>query len=65
MQTKDKVLWYVLGAVTGWIAFYLIFVVGGFTLTMLGSFAMMLWPVLLIGGVIGAAWYFVDKAKNR
>ena len=64
MDTSQKVLWYVLGMLTGWIVLAIAVAVGGVAFSALVGFMAVAWPVLVFGGIIGAVVFAYDHRKK-
>lgn len=64
MDTGQKVLWYVLGMLTGWIVLAIVVAVGGVAFSAVVGVLAVAWPVLVLGGIVGAIVFAYDHRKR-
>ena len=60
----ENVVWFIVGALFGWVILFLLVTFGGVALTVIFAMLPIALPVLGLIGLIWMIWYFVS-GKNR
>lgn len=63
MDTGNKVLWYVIGALTGGIALLLALTLGTAFISVAASILVVAWPLLILLGIIGLVIWLVRRDR--
>lgn len=56
-----RIMWYLLGALTGWFVISMAAFAGGVALTAGGAIVTCLWPLLMVAGLI---WFVISLCRK-